>query len=102
LVSASYVANLSISALVQGLACELAPGVRANAVSPTLMGNSTSFWREVPADELEHAQTEFAETVPLKRTATSEEVASAYIHLMGNDFITGQVLPVDGGVMLGR
>jgi hypothetical protein len=29
-------------------------------------------------------------------------VASAYIHLMGNNFITGQVLPVDGGVMLAR
>jgi NAD(P)-dependent dehydrogenase (short-subunit alcohol dehydrogenase family) len=101
-VSASYVANLGISALVQGLAYELAPRVRVNAVAPTFMGAATSFWSDVPADGLERAQTDFAETVPLRRTATPEEVASAYIHLMGNDFITGQVLPVDGGVMLAR
>jgi NAD(P)-dependent dehydrogenase (short-subunit alcohol dehydrogenase family) len=101
-VSASYVANLGISALVQGLAYELAPRVRVNAVAPTFMGAATSFWSDVPADGLERAQTDFAETVPLRRTATPEEVASAYIHLMGNNFITGQVLPVDGGVMLAR
>jgi NAD(P)-dependent dehydrogenase (short-subunit alcohol dehydrogenase family) len=101
-VSASYVANLGISALVQGLAYELAPQVRVNAVAPTFMGTATSFWSDAPADGLERAQADFAETVPLKRTATPEEVASAYIYLMGNDFITGQVLPVDGGVMLGR
>jgi NAD(P)-dependent dehydrogenase (short-subunit alcohol dehydrogenase family) len=100
--SASYVANLGISALVQGLAYELAPRVRVNAVAPTFMGTTTSFWSDVPADGLERTQAEFAETVPLKRTATPEEMASAYIHLMGNGFITGQVLPVDGGVMLGR
>jgi NAD(P)-dependent dehydrogenase (short-subunit alcohol dehydrogenase family) len=101
-ISASYVANLGICALVQGLAYELAPRVRVNAVAPTFMGGATSFWKDIPADGLEQAQAEFAETVPLKRTATPEQVASAYIHLIGNDFITGQVLPVDGGVMLGR
>ena len=101
-VSASYVANLCISALVQGLAYELAPRVRVNAVAPTFMGSSTSFWKDLPAGGLQRAQDEFAEKVPLERTATPEEVASAYIHLMGNGFITGQVLPVDGGVMLGR
>jgi NAD(P)-dependent dehydrogenase (short-subunit alcohol dehydrogenase family) len=31
-----------------------------------------------------------------------EEVASAYIHLMANTFITGQILAVDGGVMLDK
>jgi hypothetical protein len=37
--------------------------------------------------------------VPLGRLATVEEVASSYIHLMANGFITGQMLAVDGGVM---
>jgi len=44
--------------------------------------------------------TGFAETVPLKRVGTVEEVASVYLHLMTNGFITGQVVAVDGGVML--
>ncbi len=99
-ISASYVANLGIGALVQGLAAELAPYVRVNAVAPTFMGTCTAFWRDVPAAEIENAQAGFRESVPLKRLATVEEVASAYVHLMTNGFITGQVLAVDGGVML--
>lgn len=99
-ISASYVANLGIGALVQGLASELAPRIRVNAVAPTFMGTGTLFWKDVPADELEKAQTAFGESMPLKRLSTVEEVASAYVHLMANGFITGQVLAVDGGVML--
>jgi NAD(P)-dependent dehydrogenase (short-subunit alcohol dehydrogenase family) len=101
-VSATYVANLGVSALVQGLAYELAPRVRVNAVAPTFMGTATSFWRDVPANELEQTQAGFAELVALKRLGTPEQVASAYIHLIANDFITGQVLSVDGGVMLSK
>jgi NAD(P)-dependent dehydrogenase (short-subunit alcohol dehydrogenase family) len=71
-----------------------------NAVAPTSMGTRTVFWWDVPTAELEEAQAEFGESVPLKRLATVEEVASAYVHLMSNSFITGQVLAVDGGVML--
>jgi NAD(P)-dependent dehydrogenase (short-subunit alcohol dehydrogenase family) len=100
--SATYVANLGVSALVQGLAYELAPRVRVNAVAPTFMGRATSFWRDMPANELEQAQAGFAETVPLRRLGTPEQVASAYIHLITNNFITGQVLSVDGGVMLAK
>jgi NAD(P)-dependent dehydrogenase (short-subunit alcohol dehydrogenase family) len=100
--SATYVANLGVSALVQGLAYELAPRVRVNAVAPTFMGRATSFWSDMPANELEQAQARFAETVPLRRLGTPEQVASAYIHLITNHFITGQVLSVDGGVMLSK
>jgi NAD(P)-dependent dehydrogenase (short-subunit alcohol dehydrogenase family) len=99
-ISASYVANLGIGALVQGLASELAPRVRVNAVSPTFMGKRTPFWKDMPPKELKKTIAGFTESVPLKRLATVEEVASAYVYLMGNDFITGQVLTVDGGVML--
>jgi NAD(P)-dependent dehydrogenase (short-subunit alcohol dehydrogenase family) len=100
--SATYVANVAVSALVEGLAYELAPRIRVNAVAPTFMGTATSFWNAVPARELETMQAGFVETVPLERLGTPEEIASAYIHLMLNDFITGQVLAVDGGVMLAK
>lgn len=99
-ISASYVANLGLRALVEGLASELAPRIRVNAVAPTFMGTGTQFWKDVPVGELEKAQTAFAEGVPLSRVGTVEEVASTYVHLMTNGFITGQVLSVDGGVML--
>jgi NAD(P)-dependent dehydrogenase (short-subunit alcohol dehydrogenase family) len=100
--SATCVANLGVSALVQGLAYELAPRLRVNAVAPTFMGTATSFWRDLPETELEQVQAGFAELVPLKRLGTPKQVASTYLHLITNDFITGQVLPVDGGVMLSR
>jgi NAD(P)-dependent dehydrogenase (short-subunit alcohol dehydrogenase family) len=100
--SATYIANLAVSALVQGLAYELAPLIRVNAVAPTFMGTATSFWRDLPANELEQTQAGFAELVPLRRLGTPEQLASAYIHLITNNFITGQVLPVDGGVMLSK
>jgi NAD(P)-dependent dehydrogenase (short-subunit alcohol dehydrogenase family) len=97
-ISASYVANLGLGALVQGLASELAPRARVNAVAPTFM--DTPFWKDVPAGEFAAAKAAFRESVPLQRLGTVAEVASAYVHLMTNGFITGQVLAVDGGVML--
>lgn len=64
------------------------------------MGSATAFWKNVPDTELQKADAAFSEIVPLKRLATVEEVASAYVFLMTNRFISGQVLAVDGGVML--
>jgi NAD(P)-dependent dehydrogenase (short-subunit alcohol dehydrogenase family) len=97
-VSASYVANLGLGALVEGLAVEVAPSVRVNAVAPTFM--DTPFWRAMSRAEFEDAASAFVQHVPLGRLATVDEVASAYIFLMTNAFVTGQVLAVDGGVML--
>jgi NAD(P)-dependent dehydrogenase (short-subunit alcohol dehydrogenase family) len=100
-ISASYVANLGVGALVQGLAVEAAPNVRVNAVAPTFMGTGTAFWdKDVPAGEVKKMETSFSNDIPLKRLGIAAEVASAYIYLMTNRFVTGQVLAVDGGVML--
>ncbi|HMC87436.1 MAG TPA: SDR family oxidoreductase [Chitinophagaceae bacterium] len=99
-ISASYVANLGVRAMVEGLAVELAPKIRVNAVSPTFMGVQTDFWKDMPPEEIKKAQAEFIKKVPLQRLGTPAEVATAYVYLMTNSFITGQVLNVDGGVML--
>lgn len=96
---ASYVGNLGINALVEGLALELAPRVRVNAVSPTW--TITPFWRDMPAEQLEETRLRFAGTIPLGRTATIDELAGAYLFLLQNTFITGQHLAIDGGIMLG-
>jgi Dehydrogenases with different specificities (related to short-chain alcohol dehydrogenases) len=95
---ASYVGNLGINALVEGLAVELAPKARVNAVSPTW--TVTPFWRDMPAAQLEATKQQFARSIPLGRTATIEELAQAYLFLMSNTFITGQHIAVDGGIML--
>jgi NAD(P)-dependent dehydrogenase (short-subunit alcohol dehydrogenase family) len=95
-VSASTVANLGIGALVQGLAVELGPAVRVNAVAPTFM--DTPFWRDLSPEQFESVRAGFVGKVPLGRLGTVAEVAASYLHLMTNTFITGQVLAVDGGV----
>jgi len=38
--------------------------------------------------------------LPVPRAATPEEAAKAYVYLMLNAYVTGQILPVDGGGML--
>jgi len=96
---ASYVGNLGINALVEGLAVELAPQVRVNAVSPTW--TVTPFWREQPAAQVEATRQQFAASIPLGRTAHIDELANTYIFLMKNGFVTGQHIAVDGGIMLG-
>lgn len=95
---ASYVGNAGINALVEALGVELAPKARANSVCPTW--TVTPFWRAVPAAQVEATRQHFSQAIPLGRTATMDEVASAYVFLMANDFVNGQHLGVDGGVML--
>jgi NAD(P)-dependent dehydrogenase (short-subunit alcohol dehydrogenase family) len=97
---ASYVGNLGINALVQGLAAELAPHARANAVSPTW--TLTPFWRDMPPAQLSQIKARFEQDIPLQRLASIDELATTYLFLLQNDFITGQHLAVDGGIMLGN
>lgn len=96
--SGAIVGNDGIRTLVQGLAVEVAPGARANAVAPTW--TRTPLWRDMPQDQVEATDQRFAGLIPLGRTATIDEVASAYIFLMENSFVTGQTIAVDGGLTL--
>jgi 3-oxoacyl-[acyl-carrier protein] reductase len=43
----------------------------------------------------------WSETIPLKRPGETEDVANACIFLASNmaNYITGQVIPVDGGML---
>ncbi|MFD0896492.1 SDR family oxidoreductase [Loigolactobacillus binensis] len=96
--SGAIVGNQAIQTLVQGLAIEMAPQQRANAVAPTW--TPTGLWRGVPAEQLQRNQVATEKQIPLRRVATVTEVASAYLYLMQNNYVTGQVLTVDGGFSL--
>lgn len=74
--------------LTRILAKELAPSVRVNAIAP---GTIT-----MPGDPPEW-QSDFIRRAPLKRTGWPEEIADAVMYLIGAEFVTGQVLVVDGG-----
>jgi NAD(P)-dependent dehydrogenase (short-subunit alcohol dehydrogenase family) len=86
--------NGGVDRMVPPLAAELAP-VRVNAVSPGVI--DTAWWSPFP-EEVRTAQFEqFAGQLPLKRIGRAEEVADAIRYLIGASYVTGAILPVDGG-----
>ena len=96
--SGAIIGNDSIRTMVQGLAAEMAPKARVNAVAPTW--TVTPLWRNMSEEQVKATKENFSKMIPLGRTATIQEVASAYIFLMENSFITGQTIQVDGGITL--
>jgi pteridine reductase len=72
-------------------AYELGPDVRVNAIAPGAIlpppnvDPDGEFWRNM------------GQQLPLKRTGHPDQVAQTVVFLAQNDFITGAVIPVDGG-----
>jgi meso-butanediol dehydrogenase/(S,S)-butanediol dehydrogenase/diacetyl reductase len=84
--------------LTRSMALELGPqGVRVNAVAPSL--TMTDATADISAADV----SEFVRRIPLGRPAEPAEVADVIAFLAGEDarFITGVVLPVDGGLTAG-
>lgn len=80
----------ALTAATRLLARRLAPRVRVNAVAPGAIS-----W---PEDWSAEARAAFLARVPLERLGTPEAVAEAVLFLARADYITGQVLAVDGGL----
>lgn len=77
--------------LTRILAKELAPNIRVNAIAPgtiTMPGDPPAW------------EADFSRRAPLGRTGRPEEVADAVMYLLTAEFMTGQVLILDGGRML--
>ncbi len=86
------VAKRCVVALAQGLARELAPAVRVNAIAPGPVLFPDDF---DPAAR----QREIDRTL-LRRAGDPADIAAAVLYLARNDYVTGSVLPVDGGRLL--
>ncbi len=92
-------AKAALVGFSRNLAAELGPiGVRVNCVAPGLV-TPTEASRDTP-EEVREAL--IAQT-PLRRLATPEDVAGPVLFLAGEEsrFVTGQVLYVDGGLVMG-
>jgi pteridine reductase len=75
--------------LTRMMSLEFAPGIRVNAVAPGII---------IPDDFYdEDSIIRLKEGNPLKRIGNLEEVSSTVLFLLQNEFITGQVIYVDGG-----
>ena len=85
----------AIIALTKALAKELGPsGIRVNCVAPGVI--LTDMCASVDPEILE----EMAQETPVGRNGTPMDVAKAMEYLANAEFITGQVLPVNGGYVI--
>lgn len=86
--------NGALEVAVKPLAAELAPR-RVNAVSPGVI--ETEWWNELPPKTRQEALDNFAGRALVGRNGQPADVAHAIVALVENGFITGVVLPCDGG-----
>ncbi len=85
----------AVIALSRALAKELGPsGIRVNCVAPGVI--ETDMCAPLPQDALE----QLAQDTPLGRNGTARDVAGAMLYLADADFVTGQVLGVNGGYLI--
>lgn len=86
------ISKAGVVMMTETLARDLAPDVRVNAIAPGVA--------LLPDDASEEEAQRTARTVPLGRIGTPEDVAEAVVFLAQAPYITGVLLPVDGGQRL--
>ncbi|OIJ94895.1 short-chain dehydrogenase [Streptomyces sp. MUSC 14] len=92
-------AKAALNTFARFLACEAGPmGVRVNVVAPGFVRTEAS------AHMPQALRQQLADRAPLRRVAEADDVARAVAMLVSDDaqFVTGTVLPVDGGTTVSR
>ena len=85
----------AVIALTKALAQELGPsGIRVNCVAPGVI--QTDMCADVAPDIMDQLR----EQTPVGRLGDPMDVAKAMLYLSEADFVTGQVLPVNGGFII--
>jgi 3-oxoacyl-[acyl-carrier protein] reductase len=92
-VSVAYAASKAgLEGLMRGYAVRLAPeGITVNAVAPGLI--DTDMGKPL-------IQAGVASRIPIGRAGTGREIAQAVMFVVGNGYMTGQTLAVNGGALL--
>jgi pteridine reductase len=87
------VAKAGVIALTKALAKTLAPQIQVNAVAPGPV--------MLPEDFNDSQREAVVRATPLKRIGSSSDIAQTVLFLVeGSDFITGAIIPVDGGRLI--
>jgi pteridine reductase len=83
------VAKSGVEGLTKSLAKELAPKITVNAIAPGPILK--------PADLSDEEDSEAMKNTPLEKWGGAHEITKAVLYLLDTDFVTGQILYVDGG-----
>ena len=84
-------AKAGLEAITKGLARELAPEIKVNAIAPGAMLEPPDVtWTEDQKDKV-------IESIPLNRMGSEQDIAEAVKFLAHSEYITGQIIKVDGG-----
>ncbi|OYR13401.1 glucose 1-dehydrogenase [Brucella thiophenivorans] len=89
----------AVNILSQSMAVELAPDkIRVNAICP-VMGETGLLESFMGQPDTPENRAKFVSTIPLGRMSRPDDIARATLYLSSDDaaFITGVLLPVDGG-----
>jgi NAD(P)-dependent dehydrogenase (short-subunit alcohol dehydrogenase family) len=84
----------AVEGLTKSLAAEFAPKIRVNAIAPSLTQTPL-------ADKLLNAEAKIiaaGDRHPLKKIGQAKNITQAVHYLLQNDWVTGQILAVDGGM----
>ena len=84
-------AKAGLESITKGLARELAPEIKVNAIAPGAMLEPPDVtWTEEQKNKV-------IESIPLKRMGSEKDIAEAVNFLAHSQYITGQIIKVDGG-----
>ncbi|MDB4914258.1 MAG: short-chain dehydrogenase/reductase [Gemmatimonadetes bacterium] len=75
--------------MTRAMAHALAPDIRVNGVAPGVV--------MLPDEFDEKGAEHLRRTTPLQRFGTADDVAQAVVYLLQADFVTGEIIRVDGG-----
>jgi pteridine reductase len=87
-------AKSGLQTLTKSLAKELAPNIRVNAIAPgAILEPPNIEWTTEQKKNIIHA-------VPMKRMGTEKDIVDAAMYLYEAEYVTGQILNIDGGKSL--
>jgi len=88
-------AKAGLAMLTRSLARDLAPDVRVNGVAPGAI-----LWPENGMTQ--SVQQSILDQIPLNRAGTPEDIAGCVLYLLRDaTYVSGQIIPVDGGRSIG-
>jgi len=96
-VSVMSAASGAVATFGRTLAAELAP-VRVNVIAPGVVNSGV--WDSSTPEQRAGMKAWAESSLPVRHLGEPEEVAGAFVALMLNPYITGALLPVDGGLSL--